>query len=353
MDNNEVKDTKEAMNNEITEEKKDAPPAAQKKKKKAALIVVLIVVLAAAAVAAFLYWNKPAAVETESTSDGVIYAVVLDENGEPVTDENGEPVTTVAVTDANGNVVVTTPDGKTVQASTVAPKKESDATTAAGGETTKPTVKKPDAPKAVTGLKVTDATEDSITIKWDKVSCDGYWISYHIKGAKQWTYYPKDIKDINAERLTKNSITISKLTPYTTYEFSVCAYNINEAGVSNSDWVKPYVQGDTLKMKEPHAINIRVRLPFDAGKKDNLQIYVKEDGADDYGDDLYDDKEAVLLDGRELPITLDKKYKGEVTIWVGFNDQVKDVHKIGNEEEIYFDLSGIGIDTVADDDEDF
>lgn len=346
MDNKEIKETTEAVVNETASENKDAAQASSKKKKKAIMIVVALVVLAAAAVAAYWYFQKPATVAPEETTEGVIYAVVLDENGEPVTDENGEPVTTVAVTDANGNVVVTTPDGKTVPASTVAPKQET--TTAGGGnaEPTKEVIKKPDAPKGVTGLKVTNATEDSITIKWDKVSCDGYQVSYSEDNV-HWTNYPTDLTSL----YTKTSMEFTKLKPWTRYYFSVRAYNINEAGVSASAW-SGVIYGDTLEVEKEREITVSVKLPYDSGVTDTLEIWVKEDGARDYVKALEDFPE-LLMNGAEYSVTLPEKYKGVVTVWVGLHDhEVNDSAAVGG-YEVSFDLSAIGADIVADDDEGF
>lgn len=355
MDNNEMKETKEATGG-VTEQAAEAAPEAKKKSKKTVIIVVAIVVLAVAAVAAYFYWQKPATVEPEAASDSAMYAVVLDENGEPVTDENGEKVTVEAVTDANGNVVVTTPDGSTVPVSSISPKNGGTETTTAGGNsggngsaettTAAPTVKKPDAPANVTGLKVTNAKEDSLTIKWDKVKCDGYQVSYSEDNI-HWNYYPSELKNL----YTKNSLEFNDLKPYTRYYFSVRAYNINDAGATASDWTDT-IYGDTLAVEEEREITVSVKLPFDAGTTDTVEIWVKEDGAKDYVKAL-DEDPVILMDGTTYSVTLPKKYKGVVTVWVGLSSHgVNDSQKVGG-YEVSFNLTSIGMDTVADDDVDF
>lgn len=322
MDNNEMNHQSTAAENTAQNEKKD-------KKKLIIVVAVIIAIVAGGIVAALLVShhqkNNPDAVDV-----GAGYVVVTDENGEPVTDENGNVVTVQASTDANGQAYVTTPDGSKVTATTLAPKADNGGNGSGGKET----IKKPDAPEAVSGVKVSDATEDSLTVSWNKVKCDGYQVSYSEDNIS-WTNYPTDLNTL----YTSTSLKLSGLKPYTRYYFSVRAYNINEAGASASAW-SGTVYGDTLEVKESREITVSVKLPYDSGLRDTLEIWVDDELA--FSGD-------VLLNGTEFTVTLDKKYKGVVTVWAGLKDEDVSTQVNCGGYDASLDLSAIGIDVVAED----
>ena len=314
-----------------------------KDKKKLIIVIIVVIAIVAGGIVAALLVSNHQKNNPGSLDVGAGYVVVTDENGEPVTDENGNVVTVAVSTDEQGNAVVTTPDGKTVQASTVAEKTNSDSGNG-GGDSGNQTVKKPDAPDAVGGVKVTDAKEDSLKLSWDKVKCDGYQVSYSDDNI-HWTNYPTELTSL----YTKTSMEFTGLKPYTRYYFSVRAYNINEAGASASAW-SATIYGDTLEVKKEREISVTVKLPYDSGMKDTLEVWVREEGADKYNPTAAYTGE-VLLDGKEVTVPLEGKYKGVVTVWVGLKGEgVSAQQKVGGYDAT-FDLTAIGIDTVSTDDE--
>ena len=225
------------------------------KKKKIMIIAIAALVIIAGAVTAVIAVNHKGGITPEETSGEPVYVEVTDENGEPVTDENGEVVTELA---AGGN----TADNKTTDKAntSAADKNESTSAKDKSETTTKQTIKKPAAPKAVTGLKISSATADTIEISWNKVDCDGYQISYSEDNVN-WQYYPEQ-KDLGSF-YTKTSMKFTKLDPATTYYFSVRAYNKNAAGTSASAWSET-VYGDTKNIETAGQITFYVTLPMDS-----------------------------------------------------------------------------------------
>ena len=255
------------------------------KKKKIIIACAAVALVIAVGVICWAVSNKTSTSESKKATETEVVQVT-DENGEPVTDENGEPLTEVAVVEA------TTQGG---------------GTTAAGGntaQTTKPvTVKKPDAPKAVSGFKVVKATEDSIEISWDKTDCKGYQISYSSDNAT-WNYYPANA-DMISSPYTSTSFKLTKLNAYTTYYFYVRAYNYNEAGVSTSSWTQ-LLSARTSEMTKARKITFSIKLPMDSSRSETLVLWIDNEK-------VYDGK--VQLNASTFTFTTDKEYKGEVTAW--------------------------------------
>ena len=285
----------------------------------------------------------------KSSAGATATVVVTDENGEQVTDENGEFVT--AVVDENGEIIegddsgvdvgdnngveidnggVNINSGKSSNGSSKTVKNNKAATTKKASKN----VKKPSAPGKVTGLKASDITKNSLTLKWKAVSCTGYEVAYSTDSTK-WTTIKK--------AMTETKLPVSGLTSNTKYFFRVRAFNSNSAGKSASGWA---VTNATTKADESinRNIKITVKLPMDSNKTDTLRIYV-----DDMKNPV---KEAqIKCNGTKFTWTTDKKYKGNVKV-----KAVLVSHKTSNtvstdKDNCVVDISGIGIDQEVDDKE--
>ena len=313
------------------------------KQSKTLIIFLAVMVLVASLVAC--------TAQKERTEN--VMQAVTDENGEPVTDENGalltEEVEAQVVTDENGNAVtevITNRAGKAITTvinneykpvtqvvahrviaaghttktpknyatttkkgsqsktttkktdnkskTTTAKAGDNTATTAAGDTaTTKETVKKPDAPAAVTGLKVSDIEQKSVTLKWNETKCTGYELKVKAADGTE-TVLLKE-----ADKYTKTSYTVKNLTPYTEYIFFVRAYNTNAAGTSVSGWTE--VAARTEEEEGSKVLNIKVQLPNNGGKEDKLTVYVN-------GTKVLDGA-TVKLNGDTYSFKTEKKYK--------------------------------------------
>ncbi len=89
--------------------------------------------------------------------------------------------------------------------------------------TTEPTTQ-PVAPSKVAGLAKTDATESSISVKWNAATnATNYMLSYSKKGASNWTHIS----------ITGTTYVISGLTAGTEYEIKITAANGSTIGVSS------------------------------------------------------------------------------------------------------------------------
>jgi hypothetical protein len=78
------------------------------------------------------------------------------------------------------------------------------------------------APKKVT-IKSTSSTKKSVTIKWNKVSCDGYKVYKYNTSTKKYTL-------VSTLGSSKTSYTLSGLKSSTSYKLKVCAFTKDSAG---------------------------------------------------------------------------------------------------------------------------
>ena len=289
---------------------------------------IIAILLAFAIVFSLAACQKKNAEEEETSA--AQYEEVTDENGEPVTDENGEVVTVLVTGETE---LKTEPNGETTSKESGNDNKSSDKSTTE--TTTQKTVSKPSAPKNVTGLKTSDITEDSITLKWDGVDCDGYQVYYSVDNVK-WQYLDK--------KCTKNTYKVTGLEAYTEYYFCVRAYNTNSAGTATSKWTD-VVSATTKETSKARKITINIKLPFDSNKTDYL--YLSVDG------EWVAEGTEVKLDGKTFTYTTKKEYKGAVQCTAHLEGVGGSQNGIAGGDHIDFDFTAIGIDTVYDYDEDF
>ena len=266
--------------------------------------------------------------------------VVVDENGEPVTNENGETVT--AVVDENGETVSSGDEapvniGDNTESSSIAqPKKGSKKTTKAASKNTtaakkEKTVTKPAKPAAVTNLKATKVTKDSLTLTWKGVKCSGYEVAYK-PASGSW----KTVKDA----MTSTTLPFAGLSSYSTYSFRVRAYNRNAAGKNASGWATVSVK-TKADDKNNRKIKVTVKLPVDSNVEDTLRVYI--------GKTLV--KEAkIRCNGKTYFFTTDKKYKGLVKVRAELKSHGVSSSVDTDKNSCTVDLTGIGIDSDYDDD---
>jgi len=308
-----------------------------------------------------------ACAEKEATQP--VTQAVTNESGEVVTDENGEVVTeeleAVIVTDKEGNAVtevVTTPEGKPVttvvnnqyvnvtQYVTKAPtgSATTKATTAKKGgttkkgetttkksdkestSTTKESIKKPDAPKTISKISVSDVKEESLKLSWTKVDCTGYQIQIS----------EDNISYSNLEKsYTKTTYTVKDLTSYTDYYFRIRPFNKNDAGTTVGEWT--YASAKTDEDTTSRRITVNVNLPNKNGADDTLIIQIGSDK----------EEVAVKLDGSVYQYKSTKKYKGAVTVTATLKEQGNSYSLSTDKDKITLDISADGIYIIEGEDD--
>lgn len=275
--------------------------------------------------------QKDAPKPENSTQDagGVVTEIVTDTNGEPVTDAQGTPVTEIVSAAATTQGA---PDNKAettgATAATTAGKKKgkTDEKTTAAATTTKKSepVKAPKVPQAVINLKADNINEDSITLKWDAVSCDGYQVAYSADNQITWSYLDK--------ACTATQFTVKELQSYTEYAFRVRAYNKNEAGTKTSAW--SVVTAKTKSAKSERTIEITVLLPAYGNREDKLIVSVNDKVT----------KEAkVHLNKSQYKFKTDKKYKDLVSITAEIEGIAVSRTVETDKDAVTIDISTIGI----------
>ena len=99
-------------------------------------------------------------------------------------------------------------------------------------------------PKSVSGLSVSSVSENSVTLKWNKVSdANGYIVYKYDNTKKTWVRIVKTTTNTT-------TCTVSNLTSETTYKFAIKAYKtVNDQEIASTSY--PTITATTTKAPEP------------------------------------------------------------------------------------------------------
>ena len=291
-------------------ENTDNKKSNDKKKKTVIAAVVIAVVVIAAVLALILAKGGDKPKDNAAVTE---VSAVTDENGEVLTNEAGEVVTEIVTETASA------PSGSGTAATTQS--------SGSSGNTN--TIKKPDAPKNISGFKIGEVTENSIELSWNKTDCDGYQIYYSLVGTNgTWSYLEK--------AYTGNTYTVKNLDAYTDYYFCVRAYNSNAAGTSTSEWTE-VLSAKTKALEKARKITFTVRLPMDSNKDETLTLWIGNEK-------VYEG--TVKMNGETVSFETEKEYKGVVKAWVEIKGEGVSLNKDTGSASVEFDASAIGIDII-------
>jgi len=301
---------------------------------------IMAIILAAVISMSFAACKAKPVSPEESTEPSTV--VVTDKNGEAVTDKDGNTVTEI-VTENPESVNVSEQESKLAEDSTKKSKKkdkkknkkEKESTTEA--QTTQPVTKVKN-PNTVKEIKVSNVTDNSLTLSWEGVTCDFYELEYKYYSAERW--------EVVDDSLKSTSINITGLTSLTKYSFRLRAIIKHKAGNSESNWTE--ISAKTKAQEITRKIKIKVQLPARNNDEDVLLIYLKEK-----------DKKAVRLvaekinfDGSVYEFETKDEYKGTVTVIAKLKNIGK-VEKVKTDKETCLvDVSVIGMDMIIGEDDD-
>lgn len=299
--------------------------------KKSLTAIILSAVIALSFVACK---GKPASPEEPSSAAQT--QIVTDKNGKAVTNKDGTPVTE-EVTTEKAVADVSEKESEANERSTSKKSGDKKETTTEKQTTTQP-VSKVKNPNTVEEIKVSDITENSLTLSWKGVTCDFYELEYKRASDDRWETVDDNLK--------QTSIQIEGLTSLTNYSFRLRAIIKHKAGNSESAWRE--VSAKTKEQVITRKIKINVQLPARTSDKDKLILYIKEDGKKREKLTSAD----VAFDGSIFTYKTEKEYKGVVTIQAKLKNTDAERKVKTDKDTCYIDISGIGIDVIIGEDDD-